>query len=237
MWKRRVKKAILKLNIQKIKIMASGPIILRQIDGETKETVTEFIFLGSKITADDYCSHEIKRFLLVGRKAMTNLDSLLKSRDITFLTKIHLVKPMVFPVVEYGCESWTSLSADELMLSTMLLQKTFESPLDHKDIKPVYPKRNKYWIFIGRTAAEVEAPILCPPDAKSWPLGKVHDFWKDWSGSRGWQSTRWLDGSLTEHEFEQAPGDGGGQESLTCCSSWGFRVGHEWVIEQRRSFQ
>ena len=112
MWKRRVKKAILKLNIQKTKIMASGPITLRQIDGETKETVTEFIFLGSKITADDYCSHEIKRFLLIGRKAMTNLDSILKSRDITFLTKVHLVKPMVFPVVEYGCESWTIKKAE-----------------------------------------------------------------------------------------------------------------------------
>ena len=97
----------LKLNIQKTKIMASGPITSWQIDGETMETVTEFIFLGSKITAYGDCSHEIKRCLLLGRKAMTKKDSLLKSIDITLPTKVHLVKAMVFPVVRYGCESWT----------------------------------------------------------------------------------------------------------------------------------
>ena len=97
----------LKLNIQKTKIMASGPITSWQIDGETVETVTDFIFLGSKITADGDFSHEIKRHLLPGRKAMTNLDSILKSRNVTFLTKVCLVKAMVFPVVMYGCESWT----------------------------------------------------------------------------------------------------------------------------------
>ena len=97
----------LKLNIQKIKIMASGPITSWQIDGETVETVADFIFLGSKITADGDCSHEIKRHLLLGRKVMTNLDSMLKSRDITLPTKVHLVKAMVFPVAMYGCESWT----------------------------------------------------------------------------------------------------------------------------------
>ena len=98
-------KAGLKLNIQKTKIIASGPITSWQIDGETMETVTDFIVLGSKITADGDCSHEIKRRLLLGRKAMTNLDSILKSRDITLPTKVHLVKAMVFPVVMYGCES------------------------------------------------------------------------------------------------------------------------------------
>ena len=97
----------LKLNIQKTKIMASGPIISCQIDGERKETVRDFIFLGSKITADGDCSHEIKRCLLLGRKAMTNLDSILKSRDIILQTKVCLVKAIVFPVVMYGCESWT----------------------------------------------------------------------------------------------------------------------------------
>ena len=97
----------LKLNIQKTKIMASGPITSRQIDGETVETVSDFIFLASKITADGDCSHEIKRHLLLGRKVMTNLDSIFKSRDITLLAKVHLVKAMVFPVVMYGCESWT----------------------------------------------------------------------------------------------------------------------------------
>ena len=105
-------KAGLKLNIQKTKIMAFGPITSWQIDGETMDTVTDFIFLGSKITADGDCSHEIKRRLLLGRKAMTNLDSILESRDITLPTKVHLVKAMVFLVVTYGCESWTINKAE-----------------------------------------------------------------------------------------------------------------------------
>ena len=102
----------LKLNIQKTKIMGSGPITSWQIDGETVETVADFILLGSKVTADGDCSHEIKRRLLLGRKAMTNLDSILKSRDITLSTKVHLVKAMVSPVVMYGCESWTVKKAE-----------------------------------------------------------------------------------------------------------------------------
>ena len=102
----------LKLNIHKTKIMASGPITSWQIDGETMETVADFIFLGSKITADGDCNHEIKRRLLLGRKVMTNLHSILKSRDITLSTKVHLVKAMVFPVVMYGCESWTVKKAE-----------------------------------------------------------------------------------------------------------------------------
>ena len=106
------KKVGLKLNIQKMKIMASGPITSWQIVGETMETLTDFIFLGSKITADCYCSHEIKRHLLLGRKFMTNLYSILRSRDITLPTKVHLVKAMVFPVVMYGCESWTIKKAE-----------------------------------------------------------------------------------------------------------------------------
>ena len=102
----------LKLNIQKMKIMASGPITSWQIDGETVETVADFIFLGCKITADGDCSHEIKRPLLLGRKVMTNLDSILKSRDIILPTKVHLIKAMAFPVVVYGCESWTLKKAE-----------------------------------------------------------------------------------------------------------------------------
>ena len=102
----------LKLNTEKAKIMASGPIISWQVDGETVETVSDFIFLGSKITADGDCNHEIKRCLLIGRKVLTNLDSVLKSRDITLPTKVHLVKAMVFPVVMYGCESWTTKKAE-----------------------------------------------------------------------------------------------------------------------------
>ena len=105
-------KADLQLNIQKTKIMTLGPITSWQIDAETVETVSDFIFLGSKITADGDCSHEIKIHLLLGRKAMTNLDSILKSRDITLPTKVHLVKPMVFSVVMYGCESWTIKKAE-----------------------------------------------------------------------------------------------------------------------------
>ena len=118
--------------------MASGPITSWQIDGETGETVSDFIFGGSKITADGDCSHEIKRCLLLGRRVMTNLDSIFKSRDITLSTKVRLVKALVFPVVMYGCESWAikkGIDAFELWL-----EKTLESPLDCKEIQPVHPK-------------------------------------------------------------------------------------------------
>ena len=111
--KQESEKVGLKLNIQKTKIMASGPITSWQIDGQTVETMADFIFLASKITEDDDCSHEIKRCLLFGRKVMTSLDSILKSRDITFPTKVHLVKDMVFPVVIYGCESWMVKKAEQ----------------------------------------------------------------------------------------------------------------------------
>ena len=116
--KEQSEKAGLKLNIQKMRIMVSGPITAWQVDGETMETMTDFISLDSKIAADGDCSHRIKRSLLLGRKAMTNLDSILKSRDITLPIKVHLVKALVFPVVMYGCESWTikRLNIEELML-------------------------------------------------------------------------------------------------------------------------
>ena len=130
----------LKLNIQKTKIMASGPITSWEIDGGT---VSDFIFLGSKITADGDFSHEIKRLLLLGRKVMTNLDNIFKSRDITLPMKVHIVKAIVFPVVMYGCESWTikKLSTEELMLLNCGFgEDSFESPLDSKEIKPVILK-------------------------------------------------------------------------------------------------
>ena len=132
----------LKLNIQKTKIMASSPITSWQIDGETVETVSGFIFLGSKITADGDCSHEIKRCLLLGRKAMTNLDSILKSRDITLPTKVCLIKAMVFPVVMYGCESWTVKKAECRRIDGFELWcwRRLESPLDCNKIQPVHPK-------------------------------------------------------------------------------------------------
>ena len=131
----------LKLNIQKTKIMASGPITSCQIDGETVETVADFIFWGSKVTAGGDCSHEIKRRLLFGRKVMTNLDSILKSKDITLPTKV-LVKAMFFPIVMYGCESWTVKKAERQRIDGFELWcwKTLESPLDSKEIQPVHPK-------------------------------------------------------------------------------------------------
>ena len=163
--------------------MASSPITLWQIDGETMETVRNFIFLGSKITADGACSHEIKRRFLLVRKATTNIDSILKSRDITLLTKVCLVKAMVFPSshvwmweLDYK-ENWTPKN---WCFWTVVLQKTLENPLDCKEIKPVNPKRNQSWIFIGRTDAEAEVPILWPPDAKNWLIGKYPDAGKDW---------------------------------------------------------
>ena len=138
---RESEKTGLKLNIQKPKVMASSPIIPWQIDGDTMETVTDFIFLGSKITADGDCSHEIKRRLLLGRKAMTNLDSIFKSRDVTLPTKVCLVKDIVIPVVMYECESWTIKKAERQR--TVVLEKTLESPLDCKEIQPVHPKGNQ----------------------------------------------------------------------------------------------
>ena len=136
--------------------MASGPITSWQIDGET---VADFIFLGSKITADGDCSHEIKRRLLLGRKVMTNLNSILKSRDITLPTKVHLVKAMVLPVVMYECESWTIKKAERWRIDAFelwVLEKTLESPLDYKDIQPVHLKGDQSWLFIGRTDVETD---------------------------------------------------------------------------------
>ena len=159
----------LKLNIQKTKIMSSGPITSWKIDGETMETGRDFIFLDSKITADGDCSHEIKRGLLLGRKLMTNLDSILKSRDITLPAKVRLVKAMVFPIVVYGYESWTIKKAECRRIDALELWcwRRLLSPLDCKEIQPVHPKGNQSSIFIGRTDAEAETPILWPPDMKN----------------------------------------------------------------------
>ena len=122
-----------------------------------------------KITADGDCSHVLKKHLLLGRKVMTNLESILKSRDITLSTKFHLVKAMVFPVVMYGCESWIIKKAEcrRIHAFELLLEKTLESPLDSKEIQPVRPKGNQSWVFIGRTDVEAETPMLWPPDVKS----------------------------------------------------------------------
>ena len=159
----------LKLNIQKTKIMASGPITSWEVDGETVETVSDFIFLDSKITADGDCSYEIKRHLFIGRKVMTNLDSILKSRDITLSTKVRLVKAMVFPVVMYGCESWTVKKAKCRRIDAFELWcwRRLESPLDCKEIQPVHSEGDQPWDFFGRYDAKAEAPVLWPPHAKS----------------------------------------------------------------------
>ena len=142
--------------------MVSSPITSWQIDGETVETITDFIFLGSKITADSDCSHEIKRCLLLERKSVTTLDSILKSRDVTLPTEVHIVKAVVFRVVMYGCASQTIRKAECRRIWcfwTVVLEKTLESPLDCKEIQLVHPKGNESWAFIGRTDVEAEAPV------------------------------------------------------------------------------
>ena len=147
-----------------------------------RETVTDFIFLGSKITADGDCSHEMKTCLLLGRKAMTNLDSILKSRGITLPTKVHLVKAMFFSsshVWMWELDNKKGWALKNWCLWTVVLEKTLESPLDSKEIRPVNPKENQSWIFIGRADAEAEAPILWPPDAKNWLVGKDLDAGKN----------------------------------------------------------
>ena len=147
-----------------MKIMASGPTTSWEIDGETVETVSDFIFLGSKITTDGDCSHEFKRRLLLGRKVMTNLDSILKNRDIT-LPNVRLVKAMVFPVVMYGCESWTVKKAEHQRIDAFVLEKILERPLDCKEIQPVHSEGDKPWDSFGRNDAKAETPVLWPPHA------------------------------------------------------------------------
>ena len=147
------------------------------------ETVTDFIFECSKITADGDCSHDIKRHLLLGRKAMTNLHSILQNRDITLLTKVCLVKTT--GVSSRYVWMWDLDHKERWVLNnwcfwTVVLEKTLESPLDCKNIKPVHPKRSQSWIFFGRTEAEAETSILWPPDVKNWLTGKDSDAGKDW---------------------------------------------------------
>ena len=187
-----------------------------------KQWQTLFL-VGSKITADGDCSHEIKRCLLLGRKVMTNLDSILKSRDLTLPTKVHLVKAMVFPVVMYECDSWTIKKAERQRIDAFELWY-WRRLLDCKEIQPVHPKGDQPWVFTGGTDAEAEAPILWPPHAKSWLIGKDPDPGRDWGQEEkgmtedemaGWHHP--LDG----REFEWTPWVGDGQGGLVCCDSWG----------------
>ena len=204
----------LKLNIQKTKIMASGPITSWQIDGKTMETVSDFIFFGSKITAGGDCSHEIKRRLLLGRKAMTNLDSMLKSRHY-FANEDSSSQSYGFSSSQVWMweldhkENW---APKNWCFWIVVLEKTLESPLDCKEIKPVNSKGNQSWIFIGRTDAEAETPILWPADTKNWLLRKDSHARKKWRQEKrmtedemvGWHH------QLDAHEFEQALGVGDG---------------------------
>ena len=205
--KEKSEKAGLKLNIQKTKIMAPGPITSWQIDEETMETATDFAVLGPKITAGGDCSHEIKRCLLLGWKAMTNLDSILKKRHY-FANKGPSSQTYGFSSshvwvweLDYK-EGWVLKNC---CFWTVVLEKTLESPLDCKEIKPVNPTGNQSWIFIGKTDAEAEAPIFWPPDEKRRLMRKDPDAVKDWRQEEkgttedemiGWHHL------LNGHEFE-----------------------------------
>ena len=147
--------------------MASGPIASRETDGET---VPDFIFLGSKITGDGDCSHEIKRRLLLGRKVMTNLNSILKSRDITLSTKVHIVKAMVFPVVMYGCQSWTVKKAEHRIINAFELwcwRRLLRVPWTARRSNQFIMKGDQSWVFFGRTDAKGETTVFWPPDVKN----------------------------------------------------------------------
>ena len=184
-------------------------------------SMSDFIFLGSKITADGDCSHEIKRHLLLGRKVISNLDSIFKSRDITLPTKIRLVKAMVFPVVMYGweldCEeSWVPKN---WCFWTVVLEKTLEGPLDCKEIQPVHSKGDQPWDFFGRNDAKAETPVLWAPHAKCWLIGKESDAGRDWGQEERGMTEDEMAG--WHHGLEWTPGDGDGQGGLACCDSWG----------------
>ena len=221
--KEKSEKVGLKLHIQKMKIMESSPITSWQIDGVEMKAMTDFIFLGSKITASRNCSHEIKRCLLLGRKALTNLDSILKSRDIPLPTKVHIIKVMVFPRVIYGCENWTikKVNTEELVLlncgvaeGSWMARRSNQTIL--KGLNPEYQLEGlilklklQYFGHLMQKANSLEKTLM---------LGKVG------GRRRGPQRTRWLDGITSSMDmFEQFPGDGEGQGSLACCSPWGHK--------------
>ena len=191
------------------------------------ETVTDFIFLGSKITEDGDCSHEIKRCLLLGRKAMTNLESILKNRNITLLTKVLLVKAMVFPVVMYGCESCTTkktehwrIDAFELCCWRRLLRVPWTARISNQSIlKEIKPDHSFEWLMLKLK------PQLQVHDVKSQFIGKDPEAGKDWRQEKGMTEDEMVEWHhwLSGHEFEQTLRDGEGQGSLPCCSPWVFK--------------
>ena len=185
-------------------------------------------FGGSKIMADGDCSYEIKRHFFLGRKAMTNLDSILKRRDITLPTKVSLVKVMVSnnPVWMWELDYKENWALKNWCFWAVVLEKTLESLLDSKEIQPVHPKGDQSWVFIGRTDAEAETPILWLPHAKSWLIGKDPDAGRGWGQEEkgttedemvGWH--HWHNG----HEFDETPGVGDGQGGLVCCGTRGHK--------------
>ena len=200
-----------------------------------KEWQTLFSWAPRKVTADSDCSHEIKRRLLLGRKVMTNLDSILKSRDITLSTKVRLVKAVVFPVVMWMWEldykeSW---APNNWWFWTVVLEKTIESPLDCKEIQPVHLEGNQSWIFIGRTDVEAEIPILWPPHGKSWLIWKDPAAGKDWRREKGttedemlgWHPTQWTWVWVNSRSWWWTGRPG-------VLQSVGLqRVGHDWATE------
>ena len=215
----------LKLHFQKTKIVASGPIASRQIDAETMETVRYFIFLGSKITTDGDCSLEIKRCLLLGRKAMTSLDSILKSRDITLSTKVHIVKVMVFPVVMYGCKSWTMKKAEhrridafELWCWRRLLRVPWTARRANQSIlKEISPEYSLEGLML-KLKLQYFGHLMWRTDSfeKTLILEKIE------GGRRGDRVVGWRH-QLNGHEFERAPGVGDRQGKLVCCSPRGCK--------------
>ena len=229
-------KVALKLNIQKTKIMAFGPITSWQIDGETMEIVTDFILGGSKITAHGDCSHEIKRCLLLRRNVVTNLHSILKSRDITFPTKVHLVKAMVFPVVMYGCGSWTIKKADhwridafEMWCWRRLLRIPWTARRSNQSIlKEISPECSLEGLVL-KVKLQYFGHLMQRTDSlqKTLMLAKVEGERK-----RGQQRMGWLDGitesiDMSLSKLRELVMDRG----LACCSPWGHRVGHNWATE------
>ena len=215
--------------------MASSPITSWQIELETMETVTDFIFLGSKITADRDCSHEIKRCLLLGRKALTNLNRILINRNIILPTKVQLVKAMVFPLVMLGCESWTIKKAECRRIDAFELwcwRRLLRVPWTAR--RSVSPNGNQSWIFIGRTDADAETPIPWPPDAKIHLIRKDPDAGKDWRQKENRTTEDEMVGwhyRLNGHKFDQAPGYVEGQGGLLCCNPWGHKESDmsEWL--------
>ena len=232
-------KVDLKLNTQNTKIMASSPITSWQIDGETVETVADFIFLGSKITADGDCSHEIKRCLLIGRKVMTNLDNILKSTDITLPTKVRLVKAMFLPVVMYGCESWTIKKVEHWRIDTLELwcwrrllrvpwtaRRSKQSIL--KEISPEYSFEElmlklklQYFGHVMQRADSLENTLM---------LGKIGAGAE--VGNRGWDG--WMASPTQWTWVEQTLGYTEQQGSLAGCSSWSHKVGHNLATKQQQ---